>query len=176
MKKLAEGPKSDQYDAIRGWVERTRLDPDKGIPSENAERFHFSTYDGTISWLTLEPEVATKLKENTAAICGYMSFNGLRHCVLPVEVARDVAKIRPEWPRHLEGAEILTRPPKEAKDDSYADASANPESEVVALPGAEAPAAEIASAASTDIKTAAAESVAAPTDVEAAAEAAASSD
>lgn len=118
VKQLAEGGKSEQYDAIRGWVERTRLDTEKGIPTENAERFHFSTYDGTISWLTLEPDLISKLKDNTAAITAFMSFNGLRHCVLPAEVAKDIAKIRPEWPRVLEGAEILTRPPPEPKDEA----------------------------------------------------------
>lgn len=120
VKQLAEGGKSEQYDAIRGWVERTRLDAEKAIPTENAERFHFSTYDGTISWLTLEPELIAKLKDNSAAISAFMSFNGLRHCVLPAEVAKDIAKIRPEWPRVLEGAEILTRPPPEPKEEGEA--------------------------------------------------------
>lgn len=115
VQKLAEGAKSDQYDAIRGWVERTRLDGKQSIPSEEAERFHFTAYEGTISWLTLEPPLAATLRDGTGAISAFMSFNGLRHCVLPADVARDIAKIRPEWLRHLDGGEILMRPPPEPK-------------------------------------------------------------
>lgn len=101
VKKLAAAGKAEQYDAVRGWVERTRLDAVKGLPSENADRFHFDKGDGTISWVTVEPDVAAKLKEGQAGIIGFMSFNGLAFCVVPREVALDVHQVRPDWLRAL---------------------------------------------------------------------------
>lgn len=99
--KLKEAGKSEQYDAIRGWVERTRLDDPKAMLSENAERYHFPKGDGAISWLSVEPELHGKLKEGKAGIVGYMSFNGLMFCAVPREVALDIAEVRPEWLRAL---------------------------------------------------------------------------
>lgn len=132
---LKEAPKSDQYDAIRGWVARTRLDQAKGLPSENAERFHFTKHDGHISWLTLEPPVKQALSEGKAGIIAFMSHNGLAHCVVPREVALDVGQVRPEWVRHLDGFAVETRAPSDEKasdegagDDSTSAESASAES------------------------------------------------
>lgn len=108
---LREAPKSDQYDAIRGWVQRTRLDQAKGLPSENADRFHFTKHDGHISWLTLEPDLKQQLSEGKAGIIAFMSHNGLAHCVVPKDVAADVGKVKPEWVRHLDGFPVQTNVP-----------------------------------------------------------------
>jgi len=100
---LAEAGKSEQYDVVRNWVRRTRLDDAKALPTETAERFHFTKYDGQISWFTIEPDMAEKLKNREAGIMAYMGYNGLEHCIAPVDVVQDVSNVRPEWVRHLEG-------------------------------------------------------------------------
>ncbi|MFZ9887072.1 MAG: DUF2058 family protein [Myxococcota bacterium] len=110
---LKEAPKAEQYETIRGWVQRTRLDPVKGLPSDGADRFHFARHDGHISWLTLEPEVKAALAEGRAGIIAFMSHNGLAHCVVPRDVAQDVGTVRPEWVRHLDGFDVVTLAPKE---------------------------------------------------------------
>jgi hypothetical protein len=99
---LVTAPKAEQYETTRGWVQRTRLNPDKGLPSEKADRFHFETADQKISWLTLEPDVKEELVAGDAGIVAYMSHNGLKHCVVPRDVAIDIGRVRPEWLRHLE--------------------------------------------------------------------------
>lgn len=106
---LKDAPKSEQYDAIRGWVQRTRLDQVKGLPSDDADRFHFTKHDGHISWLTLEPDVKQAVSEGKAGIIAFMSHNGIAHCVVPREVALDVGQVRPEWVRHLDGFEVETK-------------------------------------------------------------------
>lgn len=111
---LRDAPKAEQYETIRGWVQRTRLDPVKGLPSDGADRFHFARHDGHISWLTLEPEVKAALVEGRAGIIAFMSHNGLAHCVVPRDVAQDVGTVRAEWVRHLDGYDVLTEAPKEA--------------------------------------------------------------
>lgn len=112
VEQLKEAPKSEQYEVIRGWVQRTRLDPAKGLPSEQAERFHFTRHDGHIAWLTLEPALKAQLSEGKAGIIAFMSHNGLAHCVVPQDVASDVGKIRPDWVRHLVGFEVQTEAPR----------------------------------------------------------------
>jgi hypothetical protein len=47
-----------------------------------------------------------------------MSHNGLKHCVVPRDVAHDVGHIRPEWVRHLDGFEV------KKKADEVGDSSA----------------------------------------------------
>lgn len=125
IKKLQDSGKSDQYEAIRGWVQRTRLDPEKGLPSEKADRFHYETYEGKVSWLTLEPDVKEKLAKGEAGLIAWMSHNGLKHCVVPQDVARDVGEILPEWVRHLDGFDVRKKaeeaPAEPKADDAQAD-------------------------------------------------------
>ncbi|MCP4503710.1 MAG: hypothetical protein GY822_27595, partial [Deltaproteobacteria bacterium] len=122
---LAEEGKSEQYDVIRNWVRRTRIDDPKAVLSEEAERFHFTKYDGQISWLSLEPALAEKLKKNEAAISAFMGFNGLEHGMFPVDMASDIGKIRPEWVRHMDG----WTPRLKEEDDRIATAIAAKEAE-----------------------------------------------
>lgn len=113
---LAAGGKAEQYEAIRGWVDRMRLDQAKGL-SETAERFHFAKQDGSISWMSVEPDVKAKLGAGEAGIIAYMSNNGLQHAVVPADVAKDVHKIRPEWLRVLHGVTDVEPPaPAPAED------------------------------------------------------------
>jgi len=113
--------KSEQYDVIRGWVQRTRIDSPKGLPSDSAARFHFPRHDGHIAWLTLEPPVKAQLSEGKAGIIGFMSHNCFTHCVVPQDVAADVGKIRPDWVRHLEGFEVQTLAPLEPRGEEPKD-------------------------------------------------------
>jgi hypothetical protein len=116
--KLAELPKSEQYDVLRGWVERTRQDDPKVLPSENAERFHFPKGDGSIGWVTVEPELKAALSEGRSAVVVYMGFNGALHAVVPREVALDIHKVRPEWLRALAEFEfepLAITPPRKRK-------------------------------------------------------------
>lgn len=102
IEELKAAGKSEQYEAIRSWVQKTRLDPVGSIPSEAAERFYFERHDGSIAHLILEPDVREKVKAGEAAIIAFMSNNGLAHAVVPRDVALDVKEIRPEWLRVLE--------------------------------------------------------------------------
>jgi hypothetical protein len=103
LAELAEAPKGERYDAIRKWVTNTRLDKSKGLPSENAVRHHFAREDGTITWLTVEPEVQAQISEGQAAIVAFMSHHGLTHAVVPADVARDIGHLFPEWLRGEKG-------------------------------------------------------------------------
>jgi uncharacterized protein YaiL (DUF2058 family) len=116
---LAAAGKAEQYDAIRGWVERLRLDQAKGL-SETAERFHFAKQDGAISWMSVEPDVKAKLGAGEAGIIAFMSNNGLAHAVVPADVAKDVHKIRPEWLRVLHGVTDVGQPEAPRLDEAGA--------------------------------------------------------
>lgn len=96
-------PKAEVYPAIRTWVEKVRLDPPNGTPSENAQPFHFARIDGKIGRLVLEPMVIAKLQAGEAGLITYMSNHGLGHAVVPAVGARRVAQLFPEWLRVLEG-------------------------------------------------------------------------
>lgn len=96
-------PKGEIYDAVRKLVERVRLDPIGGTPSEAAEAFHFPSHTGRIGKLVLEPDVAESVRTGAAAIIAYMSNNGLAHAVVPPIAARDVAALMPLWLRVLAG-------------------------------------------------------------------------
>ncbi len=110
---LKAAGKAEQYDAIRGWVDRHRLDVAKGI-SESAQRFHFMKADQTISWISVEPDVRAKLAAGEAGIVAYMSNNGLTHAVVPKELANDVLTIRPDWLRVLHGVTDKDAPQDDA--------------------------------------------------------------
>jgi hypothetical protein len=110
LDELKAAGKSEQYDAVRGWVARHRIDDKTAVPSENATRFHFARADGTIGHVTLEPDVQAKLAAGEAGIIAFMGFNGLEHAVVPADLARDVAHVKPEWLRSLVGVTDVTPP------------------------------------------------------------------
>lgn len=95
--------KGEQYEIVRGWVERHRIDNKTAVPSEGAARFHFARDDGSIGHVTLEPEVQHKLQEAEAGIIAFMGHNGLEHAVVPADLAKDIAHVKPEWLRSLAG-------------------------------------------------------------------------
>lgn len=107
IEQLQASGKSEQYDAIRAWVQRARIDAVKAIPTDAAERFHFARHDSGIASLVLEPDIKARVVGGEAAISAYMSHNGLAHCVVPREVAVDIAALRPEWVRVLEGYDVV---------------------------------------------------------------------
>ena len=73
------------------------------MPSEAASRFHFARDDGTIGHVTLEPDVQQRLAAGEAGIIAFMGHNGLEHAVVPADLARDIAYVKPEWLRSLAG-------------------------------------------------------------------------
>jgi uncharacterized protein YaiL (DUF2058 family) len=99
LEALKSAGKSEQYDAIRGWVDRHRIDSKTAVPSEQATRFHFQKSDGAIGHITLEPDVHAKLAAGEAGIVAFMGHNGLEHAVVPADLARDISYIKPEWLR-----------------------------------------------------------------------------
>lgn len=110
LTELAAAGKSEQYEAIRGWVLRHRLD-NRQI-TEQAQRFHFMKADGSLSHLTVEPDVQAQLSAGEAALITFMGFNGLEHAVVPKDVALDVRQVRPEWLRSLVGVtDVAPEPP-----------------------------------------------------------------
>ncbi len=142
LDELRAAGKSEQYDVIRGWVVRHRLDNKTAVPSENAGRFHFDKGDGAIGHVTLEPEVQQKLSAGEAGIIAFMGHNGLEHAVVPVDLARDIAHVRAEWLRFLAGvtpADDSPAPDGPAPDGPAPDGPA-PDSPAPASPAADSPA------------------------------------
>jgi uncharacterized protein YaiL (DUF2058 family) len=103
LDELKAAGKADQYEAVRGWVDRHRVDNKTAIPSEQASRFHFARADGTIGHITLEPDVQQRLAAGEAGIISFMGHNGLEHAVVPADLARDIGYVKPEWLRSLAG-------------------------------------------------------------------------
>ncbi len=101
MNTLRSVPKNEQYDIVRRWVDRNRLDKHTGVLPENTERFFFQKADSTISWLTLETSVHAQVTDGKAAIMAFMSNHGLAHCVIQRDIAEDVALVFPFWLRVL---------------------------------------------------------------------------
>jgi hypothetical protein len=101
LKSLNRG---EAYDKIRKIVAPRRLDPaGKIIPGPEDKPFNFVTAKGSIGRLYLSDEVAAELKSGKAAISAFMSHHGLAHCVLPKDIAIDLAKVFPLWLRFLHG-------------------------------------------------------------------------
>ena len=105
---LHKAGKSEQYAAIRGWVMKERLDNTQ--ITEAAQRFFFTTYAGTLSHLTVEPDVHGKLVDGSAGIVAFIGYNGQEHAVVDVDIAKDVRTIKPEWLRHLIGVTDVEPP------------------------------------------------------------------
>lgn len=101
LEQLKSAGKSEQYEAVRGWVLKDRLD-DKKI-TEAAVRFHFVKDEGAVSHLTVEPDVQQRLTDGTAGVVAFMGYNGIEHAVVPKDVADDVYAVKPDWLRHLVG-------------------------------------------------------------------------
>ena len=88
---------------------KERLD-NKAI-TEAAEKFHFVSYAGTLSHLTVEPDLKARLSDGTAGIVGFVGYNGLEHAVVPADVAVDIKAVKSEWLRHLLGVTDIDPPP-----------------------------------------------------------------
>lgn len=95
--------KNKLYDAVRRFVEATRLDPVGRVPSDQARSFHFPTEQGAVGRLVIEPHVSHALAQGEAAVVAYMSNHGLAHAVLASDGARAIAKLFPAWIRSLKG-------------------------------------------------------------------------
>ncbi|MCA9654522.1 MAG: DUF2058 family protein [Myxococcales bacterium] len=95
--------KGAQYDAVRRFVEKVRLDDPARPPGEQAQTFHFTTAKGQIGRLVLEPDVHGWVSEGGAGIVAYMSNHGLAHAAVPAQAARDVGELFPLWLRVLKG-------------------------------------------------------------------------
>lgn len=133
LDELKAAPKSEQYDAIRGWVVRHRLDDKSAVPSENASRFHFAKGDGTIGHVTLEPEVQQKLAAAEAGIVGFMGYNGVEHAVVPADLARDIGVVKPEWLRSLAGVTDVSPPPNDELPEAPPEEAQPASEDVLAL-------------------------------------------
>ena len=94
--KLIGLQKAEQYEIIRRWVDKNRLDSGAG-----AEKFFFERPDKSVSWLSLEPVVIAKIQEGKAGLVAYMSNNGLAHTVLERDIAEDIVEVFPDWIRIL---------------------------------------------------------------------------
>jgi uncharacterized protein YaiL (DUF2058 family) len=98
---LQAAGKSDQYEAIRGWVMKLRLDNSQ--ITDAAVRFHYPLYDGSIAHLTVEPDVQVRLAAGDAGVVAFIGYNGREHAAVPADVARDVGILQPPWLRHMIG-------------------------------------------------------------------------
>ncbi len=120
LETLKSLPKNEQYALIRRWVERNKLDKETSVLTENSEKYFFHKACGSVTWLTVEKEVHQKIVDGEAAIMAYMSNHGLTHCVVPRDIAEDVAEVFPYWLRaltnHVDAGKIDPMPPKKNKD------------------------------------------------------------
>jgi len=98
---LRQQKKGEQYDAVRRFVERVRLDDPARPPTEQAQTFHFSTAKGQISRLVLEPDVFGGVTDGSAGLVAYMGNHGLAHAIVPAAAARELAELFPLWLRVL---------------------------------------------------------------------------
>jgi hypothetical protein len=96
--------------------------------TEAAQRFFFTTYAGTLSHLTVEPEVHSKLVDGSAGIVAFIGYNGQEHAVVAADMAKDVRTVKPEWLRHLIG--ITDVEPPLVKPPATEQAAADPEDDV----------------------------------------------
>jgi hypothetical protein len=96
--------------------------------TEAAQRFFFTTYAGTLSHLTVEPEVHSKLVDGSAGIVAFIGYNGQEHAVVAADMAKDVRTIKPEWLRHLIG--ITDVEPPLVKPPATEQAAADPGGDV----------------------------------------------
>lgn len=103
LEELKKLPKPEQYELIRKWVARNRLDKLTSTEIDALEKFFFQATDGSVSWLTLEKPVHQQVTDGTAGIVAFMSHHGLAHCVLPREIVEDIAHVFPAWLRVLKG-------------------------------------------------------------------------
>ncbi len=93
--------KNQQYELIRKWVDKNRLDKGNNGLSDTCEKYFFEKLDKSITWLTLEKEVCEKIKIGNAGIMTFMSNAGLSNCVIARDIAEDAAQVFPEWIRVL---------------------------------------------------------------------------
>lgn len=134
LDQLKAAGKAEQYQVIRGWVARHRLD-DKATVTEAAARFHFAKEDGAIGHLTVEPDVQARLSSGAAGVIAFMGFNGVEHAVVPADLAKDIHAVKPEWLRALAGVTDQEQPAAEgptvdeqpAPAEQSATAAAQPE-------------------------------------------------
>ncbi len=94
--KLKGLSKAEQYELIRIWVTRNRLD--RGV---GTERFFFEKQDKSVSWLSLEPSVIEQINAGDAGLVAFMSNSGLAHAVVPRDIAEDIIEVFPDWLRVL---------------------------------------------------------------------------
>jgi uncharacterized protein YaiL (DUF2058 family) len=127
LDELKAAGKAEQYEVVRGWVTRHRLDDKTAVPSEQASRFHFARDDGTIGHVTLEPDVQQRLAAGEAGIIAFLGFNGLEHAVVPADLARDIAYVKPEWLRSLAGVTDVETTSPSAPAEAIAAESIAPE-------------------------------------------------
>ncbi len=123
--------RGEAYDRIRKIVAHSRLDDkERTIPLADDKTFNFVTSTGSIGRLYLTEATVDSLKNGKSAISSFMSNHGLSHCVLPKEIALDLAKVFPLWLRHLRGHEpIIEVPEASAASESGAENKA-PEAKV----------------------------------------------
>ena len=126
IEQLKAAGKAEQYDVIRGWVTRHRIDDKVAVLSEQAARFHFAKQDGAIGHLTVEPDVQARLTSGEAGVIAFMGFNGVEHAVVPADLARDIHAVKPEWVRALVGVTDQEPPTSEAAPSDAAAADATP--------------------------------------------------
>jgi hypothetical protein len=101
LEELLKLQKTDQYDLIRKWVTRNRLDKPTSVEPEAFDKFFFEATDGSVSWLTIEKSLHEKIANGSAGITAYMSHHGMVHCVLSREIIEDIAQAFPTWVRVL---------------------------------------------------------------------------
>ncbi|MCP4447233.1 MAG: DUF2058 domain-containing protein [Myxococcales bacterium] len=122
--------RGEAYDRIRKIVNHSRLDDkERTIPLPDDQTFNFVTASGSIGRLYLTAATVASLKSGKSGISSFMSNHGLSHCVLPKDVALELAEVFPLWLRHLRGHEPIVEVPEEPTEEVEAQAQAAEPSE-----------------------------------------------
>lgn len=96
--------KGEAYNRLRKVIGNAREDAaEQLIPKPDDQIYNFVTATGSIGRLYLTAEVVEKLRQGTSAISAFISHHGLSHCVLPKDLALDIADVFPLWLRSLQG-------------------------------------------------------------------------
>lgn len=98
LKRLNKG---EQYELIRKWVIRNRLDNATALAGEELEKFFYTKADGSLDWLSVPKGVLEALQTGQAGIMAFMSNHGLAHCVAPRDICEDVREVFSDWVRVL---------------------------------------------------------------------------
>jgi uncharacterized protein YaiL (DUF2058 family) len=96
LENLKAMKKADQYNTIRRWVERNRLDK-ASLVNLDSEKFFIPTKDKQVTWISISKELVLAIQNGSVGVISFMSNHGMQHAVVPRDIAEDVKEVFPDW-------------------------------------------------------------------------------